>query len=293
MTLIMHVETDQVHQAEGAEAEARRVDQDAVDGREVRDPFGEHAHRLRRVAAPGVIDDEARRVLAAHRRVAVAPRERGERFADPGFGQRTVDHLDDLHHRHRVEEVVAGDAPRFRAGRGHRGHRQRRGVGGEHAVLADDALERAEQGALGLEILEDRLDHDVAAGELRRGCRQSRSATASRRPRAARCGPFCTRPASDLAIASRAACAAPGLASNSRARAPHCASTCDDAAPHGAAADDTGAQVVAIGVQHENLVADPQGESRILPASRSGAARGGETAAPGAATACRSSPAGL
>ena len=33
------------------------------------------------VAAAGVVDDEARRVLAAHRLVAVAPGERGERIA--------------------------------------------------------------------------------------------------------------------------------------------------------------------------------------------------------------------
>ena len=30
---------------------------------------------------------------------------------DPRLGEHAVDHLDDLHHRHRVEEVVAGDAP--------------------------------------------------------------------------------------------------------------------------------------------------------------------------------------
>ena len=45
-----------------------------------------------------------------------------------------------------------------------RGDRDRRGVRREHAVVADDAFELAEQAALGLEVLDDRLDDEACAG---------------------------------------------------------------------------------------------------------------------------------
>ena len=62
------VEADEVHQAERADAEARGVDEDAVDGGEVGDAFREDAQRFRHEGAAGMVDDEARRVLAADRR---------------------------------------------------------------------------------------------------------------------------------------------------------------------------------------------------------------------------------
>ena len=46
------------------------------------------------------------------------------------------------------------------------GHRQRGRVGREDRVRADDALERAEELELGVELLDDRLDHEVARGEV-------------------------------------------------------------------------------------------------------------------------------
>ena len=69
---VRHVEADEVHEAEGAEAKARRVDEDAIDRGEIRYAFGEDAQRFGDVGAAGVVDDEARGVLAAYRRVASA-----------------------------------------------------------------------------------------------------------------------------------------------------------------------------------------------------------------------------
>jgi len=40
------------------------------------------------------------------------------------------------------------------------------------SVLGTQTVERPEQLALGLEILDDRLDHQVAVGQLLHGCRE-------------------------------------------------------------------------------------------------------------------------
>ena len=154
-------------------------------------------------------------------------RERGERVARPRLGEHAVDHFDDLHHRHRVEEVVAGDAARPLAGRGHRGHRQRGGIGGEDAVGGHRLFPaRRKELALGREVLDDRLDHHVAGREAFHATRRSRCAAGSSPRRAAPRRPFSTSLPRLWAIESFALRAAPGWASNTRVRAPHCASTC-------------------------------------------------------------------
>jgi hypothetical protein len=53
--------------------------------------------------------------------------------------------------------------------RGHRRDRQRRRVRGDDGVAAKDFLQRPEQMALGLEVLDDRLDHERAVAEGRDG----------------------------------------------------------------------------------------------------------------------------
>ena len=161
------VEADKIHQAEGPEPEARRVDQDAVDGGEVGDAFGVDAQRLGDERAPGVIDDEAWRVLAADRRMAVALGERGERLADPRLGEYAVDDFHDFHHRHRVEEVVARDAAGALAYGSHGSDGERRGVAREDALVAHDRFQLGKERALGDEVLDDRFDHQVAGRERR------------------------------------------------------------------------------------------------------------------------------
>jgi hypothetical protein len=111
------------------------------------------------------VDDEARRVGREHR--GLPPRvDEGARGG--GHGGRGRERRHDLHerqHRRRVEEVHAHHAPRVRAGAGERGHRERRGVGGEHRVGGDRGLEAREQRALHGEVLDHRLDHEPARGE--------------------------------------------------------------------------------------------------------------------------------
>ena len=62
--------------------------------------------------------------------------------------------------------MEAGDALRRAAAGGDRRHRQRRRVRREQAGIGDDRFEVAEQLALGVEILDDRLDDDLAVGEI-------------------------------------------------------------------------------------------------------------------------------
>ncbi|MNR18761.1 hypothetical protein D3C85_1355080 [compost metagenome] len=108
-----------------------------------------------------------------------AGRIRGHRDEVPGlFGQRrqpldhlrlgtfTAHHLDDLHQGDRVEEVKAGHPLGMLAGAGDLGNRQGRRVAGQHSVMADQLFQLAEQALLGLEILDNGLDQQVAAGQI-------------------------------------------------------------------------------------------------------------------------------
>ena len=62
--------------------------------------------------------------------------------------------------------MEADDAIGAPGGRGDLGHRQRRGVRREDRARGEDLVERREELALRLELLDDRLDHDVAAGQV-------------------------------------------------------------------------------------------------------------------------------
>ena len=102
----------------------------------------------------------------AHR----APSGVGDRQR-PRTGAHPRDHLEQRHQRRRVEEVHSHDALRVARASSDPGHRQRGGVGSEHAVLADDVREPPVELALELEALGRRLDHELARrerGEL--GC---------------------------------------------------------------------------------------------------------------------------
>ena len=74
--------------------------------------------------------------------------------------------LDERHERRRVEEVHADDA--LRRGRRGRdlGHRERGRVRREHRIGTADARELGEELLLGGELLDDRLDDEVAVGEI-------------------------------------------------------------------------------------------------------------------------------
>ena len=112
------------------------------------------------------VDDEAGRVEAANRLLADALGE-GEGRVDGGLVGALGPHdLDQRHQRRRVEEVHADDPLGMRRDGRDLGDRQRGGVRGEDRVRRGRRLELAEELLLDGEILEDGLDHEVAAGEV-------------------------------------------------------------------------------------------------------------------------------
>ena len=106
-------------------------------------------------------------------------------------GGRGADELDEREHGDGVEEVHPDDTLRMLEVRRHLGDRERRGVRDEQALLRDDLLERAEDLLLDGDLLEHRLDHEVAAREAggvgdagRRSSRGSAPCPRPSRPRA-------------------------------------------------------------------------------------------------------------
>src|SRR5690606_24320549 len=158
------VDAGQVHELERPHAEATHVAHDAVDILRLCDALAQDADALGEAAA-AVIDDEARRVAAAHGDAALALADDHQRLSHPGCGEHAVDHLDQLHQRYRIEIVQAGDARLVLADGRDLRDRQRGGVGGEDRVGAADGVEGREQVLLDLEILEHRFDDDLAIAE--------------------------------------------------------------------------------------------------------------------------------
>ena len=99
----------------------------------------------------------------------------------------------------------ADDRLRPLGDRGDPGDRDGRGVGAEHRAVPADPVQLAEELALDLQALEDRLDHEVGP------CTQSRSVVVVIRASAAsaspaRGSPLVTKRSSDFSIAGPAAC---------------------------------------------------------------------------------------
>ena len=114
------------------------------------------------------VDDEPGRVVAANRALAEPLPHREGRLDGIVRRKLRAHDLDEGHQRRRVEEMHADDAFGRRRRRRDLGHGQRRRVRRENRVGPHDPLELPEQLSLRLEILDDRLDHEVAVGEGRR-----------------------------------------------------------------------------------------------------------------------------
>ena len=108
---------------------------------------------------------------------------------------------------------------------GERRDRDRRGVGGEDAVVVDAWPRARGTGPLGVDVLDDRLDHQADAGRLVEPRRPARCGRAPPSPRRRRACPW--RPGRRASVASlvQAAAAAPSRASNSRTACPAWAAT--------------------------------------------------------------------
>ncbi len=91
-------------------------------------------------------------------------------------------HLDQLHQLRRQTEMHADNPVLAPAAGSDFGDRQRRGIRGEDRALRADLVQRLEQFLFDLEVLEHRLDHQIAIGQSRDigGRSEAATSTASR-----------------------------------------------------------------------------------------------------------------
>ena len=158
----VHVDARQVHQLERAHAEATGVAHHGVDLRRRRPALLHDAEAFGADRGAAEIDQEARRVAHHHGHAGLALAQRHHGVDHPLRGVGGADDLDQLHQRHGIEIVHAADAVAMLQRARDRGDADRRGVGGQDGVGRDHRLEFAEQLLLHFEILEHRLDDDVA-----------------------------------------------------------------------------------------------------------------------------------
>ena len=146
------------------------------------------------------------------------------------------------------------DAARLLASGRDRRDRQRRGVARDQAIVADDRLQLREQGLLCRKILDDRLDHDVAAGKpgfladhLETAARIARLVgrhAALAREHIERAGEFAARLLGSTGAAVEHADSHAGGRGDLR-----------DAAAHGAGADDTQRKIGPVDINHFGIPA--------------------------------------
>ena len=196
-----------------------------------------HPHRRHQVGDEQHVDDEAGAVLGADRLLADLLGERVGARHRRLRGVERDDHLDQLHHRHRAEEVQAEDALGAVGGAGELGDRDRGGVGGDQRRRRQPAGDRGEDLALELGVLGHRLDHELGTRRARRG-RWSRVDRASDRPRRSSSLPPSTARATERSIRSRERSSASSPTRGASRPMPAAGGRLGDARAHEAAADD-------------------------------------------------------
>ena len=162
----MDVDADQVDQRARPDRPPRAVQHRLVQilGRHA--GLVEHADAVVQERDQDAVDDEARRVGAADRLLADALRERVGGVVGGGVGELRAHDLHERQHRGGIEEVHPDDARWMRGRGGDLGDGESRRVRGQDRLLGDDSVERGEQLLLRLDLLDDRLDDEVAAGEV-------------------------------------------------------------------------------------------------------------------------------
>ena len=175
------VETDVVRELDRAHGVAAAELHGRVDvlGRGV--AAFEHAHRFGHVRDEQPVHDEARGVLAGHRGLAAGGAEGLGVLEDLRVGDVRAHDLDELHQLHGVEEVQADEARRAARGDRHLADRERAGVRGEDRRRLAQRAELLEERLLGVEVLDDGLDHEVAVGEVLLGSRAADAGARRRR----------------------------------------------------------------------------------------------------------------
>ncbi len=103
------VEPGQIHQLERPHPEPGRIAKDRVDLGNGRHAFAQHGQGFRAECPAGVVDDEAGRVGGQNGAMAETASQIHKRPFDIDSGVGAADDLDELHRRHGIEEVIAGD----------------------------------------------------------------------------------------------------------------------------------------------------------------------------------------
>ena len=201
------VETDQVEQRERPHREVAAALHRGVDVVARRDARVEHPHRVVEVREEQRVDDEAGLVADLHGLLAARLRER-DRGGDRLVRRRDrPHHLDERHRGRGVEEVDAADAVGAAGLHRQLDDGQRRRVRREHRRLAADAVEVVEEVLLQREVFDDRLEHEVAVGELAEVGDRTHAAQHLRRGRPASMRPLSTWRASDFSSPATSASA--------------------------------------------------------------------------------------
>ena len=131
-----------------------------------REPRFKQPNGVQKIGHEEPVHHKSGRVLADDRRFpdllheALGAVERGI-----GGGER-ADDLDQLHERHGVEEVEPQDALGMRRGGGDLGDREGGGVAGQHSVRLHHLVEHREDLALRPDVLDHRLHHELAGGQV-------------------------------------------------------------------------------------------------------------------------------
>ena len=125
------------------------------------DAFIDHAHGFVDVGSQHAIDQEAGRILHRQRQLVDLAHEGGGILRGDRVGLRTGHDFNQLHLRHRVEEVDADQSLRVAEVGRDLGKLQAGGVAGEDGGWFGDGLDLREQRALGFEVLEDGFDDHI------------------------------------------------------------------------------------------------------------------------------------
>ncbi len=166
---LVDVLPDQVGQLERAHLEAAALAQHGVDGGRVGALLLVHREGLGVEGAGDPVDDEARGVGAADRRLPPAQHGAVRALGGGRVGRETADHLDEREQRGRVEEVQAEEAAGVREAGGELGDGEGGGVRGQQGVRRDHLFECSEERALDGGVLDDGLDDERGAGEVGEG----------------------------------------------------------------------------------------------------------------------------
>ena len=135
-----------------------------VDGIDRANALIERVHRLVDHRQQDAVDHESREVLRHRDGLAERLDELPGAAEGHVLGGDAADHLDELHHRHRVHEVQADEALRPVGGGGKPRDGDRRGVGGDDGVRLEERTERHEDLALDRLVLGRGLDHEIGVG---------------------------------------------------------------------------------------------------------------------------------